>query len=59
MSLYCGIDLHSTNHLVAVTDEEDRRLFEKRLPNDVSYTVEALAPYRDELAGLTIESTFN
>ena len=59
MSLYCGIDLHSTNHLVAVTDETDKRLFEKRLPNDVSFTVEALAPYRDELAGIAIESTFN
>jgi len=59
MSLYCGIDLHSTNHLVVVIDETDRRLFEKRLPNDVSITVEALAPYRDELAGIAIESTFN
>ena len=59
MSLYCGIDLHSTNHLVAITDEKDRRLFEQRLPNEVSFTVAALAPYRDELAGITIESTFN
>ena len=59
MSLYCGIDLHSTNHLVVVINETDRRLFEKRLPNDVSITVEALAPYRDELAGIAIESTFN
>jgi hypothetical protein len=32
MRLYCGIDLHSNNHVVVVIDEEDRRLVEKRLP---------------------------
>ena len=36
MSLYCGIDLHSTNHLVVITDEEDRRVLEKRLANECS-----------------------
>lgn len=46
MSLYCGIDLHSTNHLVTVFDEEDRRVLEKRLANEVSFMVETLAPYR-------------
>ncbi len=59
MALYCGIDLHSTNHLVVVIDDEDRRVLEKRLANDVSITVNTLAPYRDQLAGIAIESTFN
>jgi len=59
MALYCGIDLHSTNHLVVVIDDEDRRVLEKRLVNDVSITVNTLAPYRDQLAGIAIESTFN
>jgi hypothetical protein len=26
MALYCGIDLHSNNHVVVVIDEEDRRI---------------------------------
>ncbi len=30
MSYYCGIDLHSTNHVVCVNDDEDKRLVEKR-----------------------------
>ena len=47
MSLYCGIDLHSTNHLVVITDEEDRRVLEKRLANEVSITIDTLSPYRD------------
>ena len=34
MKLYCGIDLHSSNNVVAVSDEQDRPLYEKRLSND-------------------------
>ena len=59
MRLYCGIDLHSTNHLVTVIDEEDRRLYEKRLPNRLEATLQALAPYREQLVGIAVESTFN
>ena len=29
MGLYCGIDLHSNNHVVTVIDEGDRRLYER------------------------------
>jgi transposase len=59
MTLYCGIDLHSNNHVVVVIDEEDRRLVEKRLPNSLERTTELLAPYRQDLAGIAVESTFN
>jgi transposase len=31
MSHYCGIDLHSNNHVVVVIDERDKRVFDKRL----------------------------
>jgi transposase len=59
MALYCGIDLHSNNHVVVVIDEEDRRIVEKRLPNDLSATLALLEPYRDALTGIVVESTFN
>jgi transposase len=59
MALYCGIDLHSNNHVVVVIDEQDRRLEEKRLPNDLAATVRLLAPYAEELHGIAVESTFN
>ena len=59
MSHYCGIDLHSNNHFVVVIDDEDKRLLEKRLPNDLSVTLKALAPYRETLQGIAVESTFN
>lgn len=59
MALYCGIDLHSNNHWLTVIDETDKRLLEKRLPNDLSATLKALAPYRKHLAAVAVESTFN
>lgn len=59
MALYCGIDLHSNNHWLTVIDETDKRLLEKRLPNDLSATLKALAPYWDHLAAVAVESTFN
>ena len=34
MLLYCGIDLHSNNHVVCVIDDKDHRLLEKKLNND-------------------------
>ncbi len=59
MQHYCGIDLHSNNHVVVVIDEEDKRVFEKRLNNDLSLTLSALCPYRETLYGVAVESTFN
>ncbi|MCP4876337.1 MAG: IS110 family transposase [Gammaproteobacteria bacterium] len=59
MSHYCGIDLHSNNHLVVVIDEEDKRVLEKRLNNDLSLTLDALSPFRESLHGIAVESTFN
>jgi transposase len=59
MGLYCGIDLHSNNHVVTVIDEQDRRRYEKRLPNDLAATIAALERFRGELVGVAVESTFN
>ena len=59
MSLYCGIDLHSNNHLLVVSDEKDKRLFEERLPNNLNQTLAALKPYKRRLKGIVVESTFN
>lgn len=59
MSLYCAIDLHSTNNVVVVIDENDKVLFQKRLPNDLTRILSALEPFRSELQGVAVESTFN
>jgi len=36
VELYCGIDLKFKHHYLTLIDENDRRLIEKRLPNDLS-----------------------
>jgi transposase len=59
MSLYCGIDLHSNNHVVVVTDEEDNKLMDKRITNDLDVTVSLLSPFKNELKAVAVESTFN
>jgi len=56
---YCGIDLHSNNSVVVVSDEEDRIALQKRLPNDLGQIRAALEPHREKLAGVVIESTYN
>src|SRR5919106_1032201 len=56
---YSGIDLHSNNNVVVVSDEADRVVYRRRLPNELGKVLEALEPYRDELAGVVVESTYN
>ncbi|WP_116119872.1 hypothetical protein [Paraburkholderia sp. BL6669N2] len=59
MNKFSGIDLHSNNSAVAVSDETDRVVYQRRLPNDALRIRVALAPYRPELVGVVIEATFN
>jgi transposase len=59
MKLYGGIDLHSNNSVVVLLDEEDQVVYEKRLPNDLSYLLLELGPYRERIEGLVVEATFN
>lgn len=59
MRWYSGIDLHSNNNLVAVIDGADRVVYRRRLPNELGKVLEALEPYRTELAGVAVESTYN
>jgi transposase len=59
MTLYCAIDLHSTNNVPVVIDDHDKVLFQKRLPNDLATVKTALDPFKDQLQGVAVESTFN
>lgn len=56
---YSGIDLHSNNSVVVVTDENDRVTVCKRMPNRLQGIVELLKPHQNELAGVVVESTYN
>jgi transposase len=59
MRLYTGIDLHSSNSYLAIIDENGKRVFKKKLPNDLEQILSALAVYKDSMIGTVIESTYN
>jgi transposase len=57
--LYAGCDLHSNSNLVGVIDGQGRRVFKKRLSNDLGWIRETLGPFKEELVGIVVESTYN
>lgn len=59
MTLYCGIDLHSNNHVICVIDDKDNRVFEQKLGNHAELTIGALKKYKRQLKAIAVESTFN
>ena len=59
MTLYCGIDLHANNSVVAVLDSDDTVRYEKRLANDLEVITSALSPFAGEVVGAVVESTYN
>jgi len=59
MKLYSAIDLHSNNSVLVIIDEQDRVIYEKRLPNELAIVLEKLAPYRESIEAIAVESTFN
>jgi transposase len=58
-ALYAGCDLHGNNNLIGVIDEEGRRVFKKKLSNDLGVVRDALKPFQEELVGIAVESTYN
>ncbi len=56
---FCGIDLHSNNSVVVITDETGNVLYGKRLPNDLKAILEVLAPHQRDLNAVVVESTYN
>jgi transposase len=59
MKLYGAIDLHSTNNVTVVINEQDEVVYQKRLPNDLSLIAQQLSSYRRSLQGIVVESTYN
>ena len=58
-ALYCGVDLHSSNAVYAVADDQGHMLFRKRLANRLPTVLEALAPFKEDLKVVAVEATYN
>ena len=59
MKIMVGIDLHSNNALCGLMDESGRRLVHKKLPCELATILQLLEPYKERIATIAIESTFN
>jgi len=59
MKLYGAIDLHSTNNVTVLIDEEDKIVYQKRLPNDLALILKDLSVYQSRVEGMVVESTYN
>jgi len=59
MQLYAGLDLHSRNTFIGIMDKEFKRVFAKRVSNNLPLIIKTLEPFQDQLKGLVVESTYN
>jgi transposase len=57
--LFCGIDLHSNNSFLVISGENDKVLYSRRHPNNLEEICSVLSPYKTNLFGVVVESTFN
>lgn len=42
MQMYAGIDLHSSNNYIGIIDEQDKRIFGKRMDNHLPAVLSVL-----------------
>jgi transposase len=59
MKLYTGLDLHSSNSYLGIIDETGKRVYKQKLPNERERILAALNPYKNNIAGIVVESTYN
>ena len=59
MKYWVGIDLHSNNSFIGIIDKSDRKIFRKRVPNEVATILGSLKPFKKTVDSVVVESTFN
>jgi transposase len=59
MTLYSAFDLHSNNSYLAIIDENGKRVFHRKVKNDPQLVIQILNPFKSDIEGIVVESTFN
>ncbi len=54
-----GIDLHSNNLVVGIMDQDGKRVGQQKLPCELPAVVKFLAPFKERLEQVAVESTYN
>jgi transposase len=59
MKLYTAFDLHSNNSYLGIIDKNGKRIFKRKLRNDPAMIRETLKPFKSNIEGIVVESTYN
>jgi len=59
MRLYAGSDLHSSNSFFGIEEANGKRIFQKKLSNDPELIINTLKPFKKDIVGIVVESTYN
>jgi transposase len=59
MPLYGGIDLHSNSNQSAILNEDRKRIVKRKMGNEPDLILSFWEPYKSDLAGIVVESTYN
>ena len=59
MSFYVAIDLHANSNQSAVLREDRKRVMKRKLANDRDLILGFWEPYKSDLVGIVVESTYN
>ncbi len=59
MKLYGGMDLHSTNVVTQLIDEQDKVIYRKKQGCDLAQILKGLEAFQNDIEGLAVESTYN
>jgi transposase len=54
-----GVDLHSDNGYYGIIEPDGKRVFKKRLPNDLPTVLSILELYKETITSIIVESTYN
>jgi transposase len=57
--LMAGIDLHSNNLMIAIVDQDGRRLRHKKTDCNLQQVVDFLSPMKKQIKSIAVESTYN
>ena len=59
MKLYGAIDLHSNNAVSGLIDMQDQVKMRKKTGCELDVILDAFAPFKKDIVGIAVESTFN
>jgi transposase len=59
MEHIAAVDLHSDNGYYGIVEPDGKRIYQRRLPNDLPHVLRELEPFRQTLRCIVVESTYN